>query len=233
MKPLLIKLTIILGAFIVSSFLLPPNKKYATFKAIKMLSYSDTTLGSSGFTGITTLYEAPPNALLNPYKGVQDGNVKLNSRSLFYNPTINMYLDSANREALDSVNWKITNSTNFSNINYTTLKPIPSFTNITCIPKILHKNNDYIMTFGSVPNVDKIEFTIDNGQLFTVLPFYRIVPANINCLKIPKIHLACLNINNPTFIKVSFINEEEVDFGDKKFVFENRLQITKQITITN
>lgn len=233
MKLFVLKLSIVLFASIGFSFLLPPDKKHATFQAIKMLSYSDEILISSGFTGIATLFEAPPNEFLNPYKGTQDGIVKLNSKSLFYNPTINMYLDSTNREGLDSVNWKLNNSVNFTNISYTTVKPIPTFTNIGCIPTILRKSNDYILTFGNIPNVDKIEFTIDNGQLFTNMPFYRVVPANINCLTIPKNHLTCLNINNPTYVKVSFINQEEVYFGNKKFIFENILRVTKQVTIVN
>ena len=86
---------------------------------------------------------------------------------------------------------------------------------------------------GNCQDADKIEFTINSGQLFTVLPFYRKVPANILCLTIPKIHLACLNITNQATVRISFINEEEVDFGNKTFVFENRLEIIKQITIIN
>ena len=234
MKANIIKIVSILVAFQATSFLTLNNPKvFATFRAVKMCLYSDTTLFTTGFTAFTSLFENPPLEGINPYRGTQDGIVKLNSKPLFFNQTIKMYMDSVVRNNLDTVNWKITNSADFNGLNYTTTKPIPNFSNIKCIPNKLCKNNDYVMNFGNVAGVDKIEFTIDNGQLFTAFPFYRKVPSNIGCITIPKLHLACLNVNNPTFVKVTFINEEGVIFGNKKYIFENRLEIRKQITLTN
>ena len=233
MKLKIIKLIAVISICLSFSFLPIANQKLANFKAIKVLTYKDTTLFDTDYSGITTLYETPTISGLRPYKGQYNGIVKLNSSIQMYNQTINMYMDTALRKNLNVINWSISNSTAFENINYSTIKAMPSFTNVACIPNILSKSSNYMISFGNVPNVDRIEFTIDNGSIQIAPPYYRKVPATINTLVIPKINLSCLNINTTSKVRITFINEEEKDFGNKKFVFENRLEIVKLITITN
>lgn len=210
-----------------------PPKKMAFFRAIKMISYTDTFENARGFTGTSMIYETPTIAGLDPYKTIQDGKVKLNASELKFNSVINIYIDTARREQLTAINWNVINSTQFQNLNYTTTKTIPSFTNIACIPKTISKSSNYTLNFGTITNVDKIEFNIENDQFMTSVPYYRKVPANINCLVIPNAHLSCLNINPQARVRISFINEEELIVNNKTIVFENRLDIIKFVSIVN
>lgn len=205
----------------------------AYFKAIHMRYFVDTIESASSFGGLSTLYETPTINGLIPYKTILDGTVKLNTSALLFNPTINMYMDTARRADLNIVNWKTLNSTNFPNINYTTTKPIPQFNIQAAIPKTLSKNSPYTIHLGNLPGVDKIEFTIENNQFLVSMPYYRLLPGNIGNINIPPPHLQCLTTNPNARVRISFINEEEQTVNNKAVVFQNRLEIIKSVSITN
>lgn len=227
-------ITILITASLVvalSSFDDPPaaTKTLGVFQAIKMMVYDDTTLTMSTVSAITTLFEDPSIAGLPPYNRINDGDVKLNTSSLFFRPEINMYLDSAKRTGLDTVNWSLTGSSLLSDFSFMTSHPIPAFQNVGAIPITISRSQDYTIVFGTLAGVDEIEFTIDDSQAYTSMPWYRRVPGDIGTLTIPQSDLPDFSATD-VCVRVTFIAEEEKEFNGKKYMFENRLQVIKKVT---
>jgi hypothetical protein len=233
MKNTPIKIVAALSFIVISfSFTNPEPKILGVFKAINLVTYEDTSLVGNMFTAVTNLYENPPIEGLIPAKNIQDGAIALNSKYLFYDPSVKMYLDSARRSNLNSINWNLNGAVNLPNFNHTTLKSVPVYTNIIGIPKILDKSQDYILNFADIQNVDKIEFNIVDKDKFPInVPWYRKVPGNIGTLIIPKHQISSFNQNSDLTVIVCFINEEQKTIDGITFVFENRLQIIKKLTV--
>lgn len=213
------------------SFSIIPPKQLAIFQATHILVYSDSILYANSNTAIGRVYENPAIEGLIPYKTIENGIIKLNSKSLSFNPNVKFYIDTAFRQNLDIVTWSISQSTAINNFNYQTTKSIPTFTNIANIPNSLNKLQNYKIEFGNV-NADKIEVSIKDDQIRINNPSSRRVAGNVSEVMIPKEQLSHLSSNDLKVI-VTFINEEDQVIDGKSYRFENRLQIIKKLNNSN
>lgn len=233
MKQVFIKFALFISSFISLSFNDNEPKTVAVFRAIKMELYTDTLVVASGYAGIASLYESPTINGLNPYKTIKDGVVMLNGVQLGYNDIINTYIDSTQRTSFDSVTWNISSSSNFINNDYIVAKSIPSFTNVALIPNTISKSQDLIIPLGEMKNIDRIEFNINNNTTSIDSQYFQKMTNNSENIIIQKKTLDELDINNESQIIVTFINEEEKTIDNKKYLFENRYELTKNVSIIN
>lgn len=257
MKLLTIKLFFAFTLLSFNSFMVAQPVNIATFKAIKIVSYNDTNLIAEGYSALANIFETPTMIGLRPYKGVNDGNVSLNSVSLGFNNIINMYVDNVQRTSFTIYNslaknsavntntlltndssftyiyWSLKNATQHTNFDFNTTKTIPSLIDITSIPNTISLSNDFVLNLGNIPNVDKVEFNIDNEQVLMEMPYYKKMPANSANITILKNDLGILNTNNLTSIRLTLINEEQQTYNNQTYTFENRLEIIKYVTVIN
>lgn len=233
MRLFVLKAALILALFMCLSNTVTPPITIATFKAVKMISYNDTNKVAEGYSALATLFETPSINGLRPYKGVKDGTLSLNNINVGYNNFINMYVDSLQRPNLTNINWSLRNAIQHENFDFSASKAIPSFNNIVAIPNSISKSANFIMHLGNIPNVDKIEFNIDNEQILIDMPFYKKLSGNSGNVTIQKKDLAILNPNNLTSIRITLINEEQKIYNNNTYIFEHRLEIIKYVSLVN
>ncbi len=233
MKSIINKIAIVILLGTCLAFTSPIKEPMVVFKAIKMVSYNDTTVISKVFNSIAFLLEPTDIPDVTPCIKIKDGNLILNSLPLKYNPYLRMYTDSLLRGDISEIKWQLIGSTNYINNTYTVTKPIPTFTKINLLPKTISKSQPLIINLGTLTGVDKVEFTINNQQILANMPFYKKMDANKGPIIISKENLAYLDPTKDSEIRIAFIAEEQREINGKIYLFENRLEILKAVKLTN
>lgn len=232
MKKSITYFSLILFTILVSAFYNPPRTSfYGELRAMKIMNYYDSTVSSVMYQGMAFIYDTPKEDF-SPANGVNNGTIKLNNRSLYFEPTIKMYLDSADRKTNQGINWSLSGSNSLPTYTFSCLNTYPTFNGIKAIPNTVSKSNNLTLSFNNLQGADQIEITIDDLKLHLLSPWYRKINASINNLVIPKTHLQDLTCGAVT-LRISFIKEEEKQFNGKMFKFEHRLNVNKLVNLTN
>lgn len=223
-------LFIFFGAFFMS--FLPGNQPYyGEFRVVKMLNYNDTVLSSTMYNSMAFVFSSP-SSVFAPYLGTNNGNIKFNDKQLYYEPAILAYLDSTQRNIDEGINWKYYGSNSNPEFNFSCLTNYPTFGGANSIPNSISKSDNLIIPINNLVGADEIEFTIDDYQIRTFVPWYRKIQANQGAIVIPKNQLTGLQ-GHFASLKITFIKKETKKFNEKVFGFENRLCINKNVPIIN
>lgn len=215
------------------SFTATDKRPIGVFKIIQLKYYVENNLAGEANMATSYIYEKNANPAIIPFKKINDGEVKLNSKKLIFDEASKDYLDTSKVIKLDNIVWSKTNGLNPSFI-YTLTSGNPSFSAIERIPTTISKSNNLQINLANCDVVaDKIEFTINDGVVRLIAPWYRKLSGNVNMILIPKNNFLTLTNTNEAYIIISFIKEETYIVNNEKFLFENRLQIKKKISITN
>lgn len=218
--------------FMVSSFYIPPRTLFSgEFRANKIMNYNDSALSSVMYQGIALIYDKPYENFA-PANGISNGIIKLNNQPLYFEPTIKMYLDSADRKTNRGINWSLSETNNLTNFTYSCTSTYPVFNGVKYIPNEISKSDNLMINFVDLQDADQIEFSIDDLKLHLIAPWYRKINASILSLVIPKNHLQDLTCGTVT-LRLSFIKNEEKNLFGKMFKFENRLNINKVVNLIN
>lgn len=232
MKKTIIFSASIFFTILISGFYMPPKVSYSgEFRANKIMNYYDSTLSSVMYQGMAFIYDKPYENFA-PANGINNGSIKLNNRSLYFESTIKMYLDSADRKTNQGINWSLSGANNLTNFTYTCTSTYPAFNGVRYLPNIISKSDNLILPINNLQGADQIEVNIDDLKLHLLTPWYRKVNATVTNLVIPKNHLQDLMCGTVT-IRISFIKNEEKIFNGKTFKFEHRLNINKTVNLIN
>src|ERR1700741_4572080 len=82
---------------VLCSFTADGPRTLGILRVVKMMAYVDADLSEKSYMASSFLYALPPFSQITPYKTIRDGDIKLNSVSLFFDPLIKIYHDSITR----------------------------------------------------------------------------------------------------------------------------------------
>lgn len=221
-----------LGILLLSFNQVNNTNPYGIFKYSKMVLYTDTNIVSSGLIATAMIYETPKTIGLKPYKTIKDGKITLNGIQLGFNNNLQLFTDSLNRNEHNSVSWSVNNSRELGSFNHEVSKGLPVFKTINNIPNQISKSKNLNIEIGS-NDYSRIEvgFLDENNQVY--LPLYRIFKNNANKINYSKNDLLILKNNYNSQIRITFVYLEEKMVNSKKIIFENRLDIIKNIYVIN
>lgn len=232
MKGIIIFFVTILYITIISAFYIPPRVYFSgEFRANKIMNYSDSTLSSVMYQGLALIYDRPYESF-SPANGVNNGQIKLNNRPLYFETAIRMYLDSADRKTDQGINWSLNETENLTSFNYSCTSTYPIFNGVRYLPNVISKSDNLTIPLNNLQGADQIEVNLDDLKLHLLAPWYRKVNATVTNLVIPKNHLQDLTCGTIT-MRISFIKNEEKTFNGKTFKFEHRLNINKLVSLIN
>jgi len=214
----------------------PPNDRvtfYGDFKSIKMETYFRNILQSTFYNGFVKLYPLEVDERM-PFKALNLGIVKINNKTLKYQPNIKAYIDSIERKTDEGVLWSVSSNSVFAAFTQSCSANYPVFNGIQNIPDTISKTRSYVIHLNGLQNSDFVEFVLDDNVFHPSVPWYRkmrTTPQN-SVLTIPGHNFNAITVQQ-AFVRLVFTKAEDVIIAGKKFHFENRLMMVKSVVIIN
>lgn len=231
MKKLYFNISLVLCILILASFIgSTPIKYFGFLKATEIRYYQDTAMINKFYQGLAFLPRGGTNKL-NAFYCKKSGNLFFNNKPLAFQKFVNAYCDSIGSKDFEGIKWNLSSSDSLPSFSYTCSLGYPIINNPIDLPNSISKSNNVLIDISGVSNFDEVEFIINDSQLKIFTPWYRKL-TNVTNFTILKSDLVTLT--GPVIqINLLLIKNEEKEFNGKKFKFENRIMLVKNIPLTN